>query len=93
MRKTNEGEILVLNRDLDRLEDKISFDYRNTLAKTEVSKIQKEFSALQSAFKVIDRAFQEVSRQRSQMQHEERIRRMRAQAQFPQRGKDRGWEI
>ena len=66
---------IVLNRDLDLLEKQISVDYRNTPPKTEVPKIQKEISALQSVFKAIDRAFQEVSRQRSQMQHEERMRR------------------
>lgn len=92
MRKTNEREIQVLNRSLEFLEKTISVDYRNTPPKTEVSKIQKEFFALQSTFKAIDRGFQEVSRQRSQMQQEERMRRMKAQAQSPQRDQDRGRE-
>lgn len=92
IRKINEIEIHALHRDLDRVDNRIINEHKYTPNREEVPRIQKEMSVLQGAFKAIDRAFQEIGRQRSQMQQEERIRRMRQQAKYQEQDRDRGWE-
>ncbi|MFC5653734.1 MobA/MobL family protein [Paenibacillus solisilvae] len=92
IRKANENEIRGLHRDLDRVENRIINEHKYTPNREEIPIIQKEMSVLHGAFKAMDRAFQEIGRQRSQMQQEERMRRMRQQAKSPAQDRDREWE-
>ncbi len=93
IRKTNDNEIRGLHRDLERVENRIINEHKYTPNREEMPRIQKEMSVLHGAFKAIDRAFQEIGRQRSQMQQEERMRRMRQQAKSPAKNRDREWEL
>lgn len=92
IRKVNENEIRGIHRDLERVENRIINEHKHTPNREEVPRIQREISVLQGAFKALDRAFQEIGRQRTQMQQEERIRRMRQQAKYQKQDRDREWE-
>lgn len=92
IRKVNANEIHALHRDLERIDNRIIHEHKDTPNREAVPRIQKEMSVLQGAFRALDRAFQEIGRERSHMQQEERMRRMRQQAKSPGQDRDREWE-
>ena len=92
IRKVNKSEIYALHRDLDRVDNRIIHEHRDTPNREEVPRIQKEMSVLHGAFKELDRAFQEIGRQGSHTQQEERMHRVRQQEKCQEQDSDRGWE-